>query len=312
MSRQLGHPDPAALARLPASGLRAGLAGSRRSRRLSAHVARCPRCARVCAQLDTVSAALAASPAPALPGATERRILTALTVEAGRRAWHPGVPSGPGPARRRRDSHVFTSVRVLLPAAAGLLVMCTGIGYATLRTPQAASPGAVASGAASSPGPVAVGGTGSGSKEQSPGRAGMVAFMVTDTDTRYQKTTLRTQVQDRLAAQMTVPAIQAVPPASASQPPYVRASAPVSTPATGPGSTPGIPPDASMARPSRSLVGCVMHLTRDVRPEFVDRAMYQSEPVYVIAIPDEAWVVGIGCTATRPSLITSVQLTATS
>jgi hypothetical protein len=55
-----------------------------------------------------------------------------------------------------------------------------------------------------------------------------------------------------------------------------------------------------------------MHLTRDVQPEFVDRATYQSEPVYVIAVEDEAWVVGIGCTARHPALITSVQLTTTS
>jgi hypothetical protein len=51
-----------------------------------------------------------------------------------------------------------------------------------------------------------------------------------------------------------------------------------------------------------------MHLTGDVPPEFVDRATYQSEPVYVIVLRDEAWVVGIDCTATRPSLITSVRL----
>jgi hypothetical protein len=47
MSRTLGHPAPVALA-----SLRAGLAGGRRGRRLCAHVARCPRCSRVCTQLD--------------------------------------------------------------------------------------------------------------------------------------------------------------------------------------------------------------------------------------------------------------------
>jgi hypothetical protein len=52
----------------------------------------------------------------------------------------------------------------------------------------------------------------------------------------------------------------------------------------------------------------VFHLTGDVAPKFVDLATYQSEQVYVIAVPDEAWVVGIGCTAARPALITSVGL----
>ena len=64
---------------------------------------------------------------------------------------------------------------------------------------------------------------------------------------------------------------------------------------------------AAQVAPSEALVGCVLHLTGDVAPMFVDRATYQSEQVYVIAVADEAWVVGIGCTASRPTLITSVQ-----
>ena len=60
--------------------------------------------------------------------------------------------------------------------------------------------------------------------------------------------------------------------------------------------------------PSRPLVGCVLHLTGDVAPKLVDLATYQSEQVYVIAVADEAWVVGIGGTAARPALITSVEL----
>jgi hypothetical protein len=44
----------------------------------------------------------------------------------------------------------------------------------------------------------------------------------------------------------------------------------------------------------------------------VDRATYQSQPVYVIAVPDKAWVVGVGCTASDPGLITTVGLTTAS
>jgi hypothetical protein len=51
-----------------------------------------------------------------------------------------------------------------------------------------------------------------------------------------------------------------------------------------------------------------MHLTRDVLPKFVDRATYQARPAYVFADADEAWVVGIDCTAARPALITAVRL----
>jgi hypothetical protein len=52
----------------------------------------------------------------------------------------------------------------------------------------------------------------------------------------------------------------------------------------------------------------VLHLTGDVAPKLVDLATYQSEQVYVIAVADEAWIVGTGCTAARPALITSVEL----
>jgi hypothetical protein len=52
-----------------------------------------------------------------------------------------------------------------------------------------------------------------------------------------------------------------------------------------------------------------MHLIGNVVPSLVDRATYQGKQVYVIAVPSEAWVVGLDCTATHPDLITSVSLT---
>ena len=55
--------------------------------------------------------------------------------------------------------------------------------------------------------------------------------------------------------------------------------------------------------PPESLIGCVLHLTGNVPPEFVDRATYQARPAYVFADADEAWVVGIDCTAARPALM---------
>lgn len=308
MSRQLGHPDPAALARLSAPGLHAGLADSRRSRRLSAHVARCPRCARVCAQLDVVSAVLSVVPVPSLPHATERRVLTALAHEAESRGRHAGAYPMPGRTRRRRPSRMITDGRVLLPAAACLLVLCAGLGYMALSAPQ--RPHRTAAGLGLSSGSAEVQGTASGGKEQSPSEARTAAFVVTDTNTRYWKSSLRTQVRDRLAATITVPPITAVRPMSSSEPPTASASTTTSSPAPGlTGGVPGSSVPPTVAPPSKSLVGCVMHLTGDVRPKFVDRAIYQSEPVYVIAVSNEAWVVGIGCTATRPSLITSVRLT---
>ena len=60
--------------------------------------------------------------------------------------------------------------------------------------------------------------------------------------------------------------------------------------------------------PSQSLAGCVLRLTGNVPPSLVDRATYQGKPAYVIAVPDRAWVVGLGCTASNPAQITSIPL----
>jgi hypothetical protein len=136
-----------------------------------------------------------------------------------------------------------------------------------------------------------------------------IAFLVTDSNITYEKATLGTQVRQALAVQASGPPAQQAQP-SATLATITAPSPSDSVPASvalvsppGPGTT-----DAEVP-PSKNLVGCVLHLTDDEPPAFVDRATYQSEQVYVIAVADEAWVVGIGCTASRPALITSVQLT---
>jgi len=213
--------------------------------------------------------------------------------------------------------------RALVPALASLLVTCAGAGFLISQQPSA-RPGRSALSAS----PYQDG-------------ASTSAFLVTDTGTRYRKSTLRSQVRDRIAEQATVQAVQptqAGPTAaglSAAPPTAIPSLVPGSygpsggpavggstadgstsdgsangdgAPGDGTASTPGDVSPAAEVTPSRSLVGCVLHLTGDVQPEFVDRATYQSEPVYVIVVPGEAWVVGIGCTAARPALITSVRL----
>jgi hypothetical protein len=314
MSRQLGHPDPADLA-----SLRAGLIGARRGERLSAHAARCPRCARVCTELDAVSGVLATTPVPPFPESAEQRVLAALSLESVSRMRQPGPHPGPASQRHRRGavrsrgpqaSPLSSSRRpssrsarrrlaaavprtlgipqILLPAVAGLLVLGAGAGYlmdAWSETPSAA---------------------------QEPRAARMVEFLVANSGTKYRKATLRVQVREMLAARATMP----VEPVQPGLPSWT-------VPSHGPGAairasarptTERLPPqdEPAAATPSQALVGCVMHLTGHVPPVLVDRASYQSEPVYVIAVPDRAWVVGVGCTAADPMIITSVQLTTTS
>jgi hypothetical protein len=380
MSRLLGHPDPAALA-----SLRAEQVGTRRGRRLSAHVARCARCTEVCERFDALSATLASAPVPLLPWVVERRVVTALAVESARRArqagpgiprprsagWRPepGIgqgrphgwprtrkadrPRGVAPVRRwlpgpRSSSRTFTGPGVLASTVASLLVVCAGVGY--LISGQQ---------------PTALGRSALIASPYRDGGARTSAFLVSDTGTRYRQSTLRSQVRDRLAEQVTGQPVQPTQPGAGptaglsagppAPPPNPAPGTPLGTfdgssadgstsggstadgsnaggnPGSGsnaggnPGS--GSPGSGSTAdgsaadiqsgvapateiTPSRSLIGCVMHLTGDIPPEFVDRATYQSEPVYVIVVPDEAWVVGIGCTAAQPALITSVRLSA--
>jgi hypothetical protein len=117
-------------------------------------------------------------------------------------------------------------------------------------------------------------------------------FLVTVSAIRYRKSTLRAQVSSQLAARDSVPGISPAPAVT---------STPGSDNSGENSSTTGLVP-------STSLVGCVMNLTSHVTPAFVQRATYQAMPAYVIAVPDEAWVVGLSCTAAKPALITSITL----
>jgi hypothetical protein len=138
------------------------------------------------------------------------------------------------------------------------------------------------------------------------------AFLVTDTGTRYRRSTLRAQVRDQLAAQALAPSVEPVQPVlspatPASGNPGTATPSPdagITATATQPADTPA-PADAF---PPASLIGCVLHLTGDVRPEFVDRGTYQAKPAYVFTVADEIWVVGIDCTAARPALMTAMPL----
>jgi hypothetical protein len=216
------------------------------------------------------------------------------------------VPARRWPPRPRFTSRAFTGPGVLFPAVASLVLVCAGVGYVIGKQPPA-TPGVSALAA---------------SPYQASGGARTSAFMVSDTGTSYRQSTLRRQVRDRLEQQVggdvqpTQPGTQPIAGLTAPPPTALPNLAPATASGSGVGITSGgstagaqgsVTP-ATGSTPSRSLVGCVMHLTGDIRPELVDRATYQSEPVYVIVVPGEAWVVGIDCTAAQPALITSVTL----
>jgi hypothetical protein len=140
-------------------------------------------------------------------------------------------------------------------------------------------------------------------KAASPAAAGTSAgFVVSTTGTSYQQATLAQQAQAQLlAAQNPEQVPSAAPTASsaASAAPTATASSSALSSASGAPRT---------VTPSPQLRACVLKVTGGVLPELVDRATYQGAPAYVIATASRVWVVGLGCTAARPQVITSVPL----
>jgi hypothetical protein len=294
------HPDATALAEY-----KAGLTGGRRARRLAAHVASCASCASVNDQLAAVTTALASAPEPAMPDAVESRIIAALATEAAlvtetphdTEAAHGTAAKrdtalrpvgGDGGGSRRRPGgrsgrsgpgNRWLRPAVLASAAAACLVLFGGVyGIAHLSSGSSSSSaassaaGTAAAGSESSP---LAGAQAPGTHTRlEPADSGQAAaFAVTASGTNYQSATLAQQVRAQLA-----------------RPAKTAASA------------------AAEAAPSAQLSACVLHLTGQTRPSLVDRATYQGKPAYVIAVPNWAWVVGTGCTASNPELIASVGL----
>src|SRR5262249_25078213 len=97
--RMRGHPDGETIA-----AFRDDLLPARKAARIAAHLAECPRCAEVDAQLAAVTAALARTPTPPMPASLAARLDAALAAEvaarsaAGAAPAHADSAGGPAPA----------------------------------------------------------------------------------------------------------------------------------------------------------------------------------------------------------------------
>ena len=328
MKRQSGHPDVEALA-----NFRAGLVEGIHGRRIAAHIARCERCAQLSEQLSAVTWALASVPAPTMPDPVEQRIGAAIAAEAAARqvaslmagsmadpsAAASPAPTGTATARRRHARRWsprralgsagprlrLSPVQMLVPAA--VCVLLAGLGYLLSMPGAAGMPSSSSAGAAPARSSSA---SGKGSVNSGPHRdaisptttigpagSNSVPFLVTVNTTPYQKSTLRAQVRSQLARQALAPVIGGTAGSESN-------GTPGNQQGTGGG---GRQPNTGLV-PDVRLVGCVMYLTGGTPPALVQKATYQAEPVYVIAVQDHAWVVHLGCTAAKPALITSIAL----
>jgi len=285
--------------------------------------------------LYEVTAYLASVPAPLMPGSVEARISAALAVEAAARAGlaAPGdgtakaeekaqAPGSAGPqvlspvpahtaaararavARmQRRDGRKRLGQFVLGPLAVCLLLVVIGFGLSRAGSNSSSSSAGSAAGAApvasasasasASDGQYEAAGSSAASAPRAvtPAAAGTSAgLVVSETGTRYQQATLAQQVRAQVTA------------AKGRQP------VPSAAPTAGSSSSGAAAGGGSVTALAGQLRACVLQVTGGVLPELVDLATYQGTPAYVIATASRVWVVGLGCTAARPQVITSVAL----
>src|SRR5215831_3444596 len=83
-----GHPDGETIA-----AFRDDLLPARKAARIAAHLAECPRCAEIDAQLAAVTAALARTPTPPMPASLTARLDAVLAAEAAARSAAGTAPA---------------------------------------------------------------------------------------------------------------------------------------------------------------------------------------------------------------------------
>jgi hypothetical protein len=286
---QMTHPESGTLAEF-----RAGLVTGRRRASIASHLEACDRCAGLSDQLGEIPVLLAAAPAPAMPDDVARRLDLVLAAEAAKRdssertvdhsPAHP--PASPGP-RRRWDFRLVTQ-RILVPAAAVVVLAAGGFGLSRVLGSSPSSSTAAGSEAAPAASVRSVNGTAAAPSE-APSRPGAhpaiespLTFPVVNSGTNYLRATLARQLETELQRQ-----------AQSAAGPQVPASA--------------------------SLKGCVQRVTQRTRPgtlALVERARFHGQPAIVIVAVsgghDAAWVTAPGCSASSAHVLATATLPGTS
>ena len=293
-----GHVDAESLA-LCAEGL----LSRRRSERIRSHVASCPECAAAQARLTEVPALLAQVPPPPLPPGIAARLDAALSAETARRAAPdrgavpgqaaPAQPAGTAPRHRAgqpRGPRLRMPVAARVLAAAGVLAVAGGVGYAVS---QSSSSPSTSAGSAAVPSAVPRPDSRSAAGRAGPevGAGGGVQFTVRHSGTAYRKSTLAAQANTLLAAR----------------------SAGVNQPGKASGGL-------SLRAPSLALTGCVdkvagLAAVHAGEVKLVDQAQFQGRPATVIVVqatsaqPGTVYAAGAGCSASRADILATAHFT---
>ena len=283
------HPESGVLAEF-----QAGLVTGRRRASIASHLAACDRCAGLSDQLGEIPALLAAAPPLAMPDDVARRLDLVLAAEAAKRdsseravddsPAHP--PASPEP-RRRWDFRLVTQ-RILVPAAAVVVLAAGGFGLSRVTGDSSSSSATSGSAAAPAPAARSANGTAAAGSEV-PSRSGAVPaieaplnFPVVNSGTNYLRATLRQQLETELRRHT-----------ESAAGPHVLASG--------------------------SLKGCVQRVTQGTIPGtlvLVERAHFQGQPAIVIVaasgVHDTAWVTASGCSASSDHVLATATLPGTS
>jgi hypothetical protein len=284
-----GHPESDVLAEF-----RAGLVTGRRHASITSHLAACDHCAGLSDQLDEIPALLAAAPPPAMPSDVARRLDLVLAAEAAKRDSSERTvddspahrPAGPGP-RRRWDFRLVTQ-RILVPAAAVVVLAAGGFGLSRVAGGSSASSATSGSAAAPAPSGLTASGT-AAARSEATGRSGALPaieaplhFPVVNSGINYQRATLRQQLETELARHT-----------AAAAGPQVLASG--------------------------SVKGCVQRVIQGTIPGtlvLVERAHFQGQPAIVIVAVSghhrAAWVAASGCSASSDHVLATATLPGTS
>jgi len=311
---------------------REGDLGGRRSARVRAHLAGCPRCSALDEDLARVSVMLASAPAPVMPEQVTARIEAALAAEgarqaplgagsarpaplgAGRGLRRPGRSSRPGGSRhatgrvggrRRHLPELLSPLTVRALAAAAAVVLAGGVYGAVqlLGGPSAAVPGSASSAAGIDQHGVAS--TGPRLAYASAGRR--ADFTPVSTGTDFQPGRLRSQVSSLLGSQGQG---SGLPPANGHR-----------QAATEPGALPSAPSASPLGSQSfqgirfTALQGCVSRISAGRQVLLVDVDQYQGRPATVVVVAggpggSRVWVVGRGCSRTDSDVIAQASLAA--
>ncbi len=182
----------------------------RRRASIASHLAGCDRCAGLSDQLGEIPALLAAAPPPAMPDDVARRLDLVLAAEAAKRDSSERTvddspahrPASPGP-RRRWDFRLVTQ-RILVPAAAVVVLAAGGFGLS--RVTGSSSSSSAASGSEAAPAPSARPANGTAAaRSEATSRSGAhpaieapLNFPVVNSGTNYRRATLRQQLETEL------------------------------------------------------------------------------------------------------------------